>query len=151
MSASTEVEQIIEARLSELEEQLRPLADLEREKTRLERALEVLREGASRNSDVGPSGRAARSSRATTPTPKPARRGRGRRTANRGSRAKRGSNLEAILDHVREHPGATATDLASATGISRGVVYSAVSRLAAGGRLRREQLPDGQVAYHLPS
>jgi hypothetical protein len=149
MSASTEVEQIIEARLSELEEQLRPLAELELEKTRLERALEALREGASRNSDVAPSSRAARSPRATTP--KPTRRARGRRTANRGSRAKRGSNLEAILDHVGKHPGATATDLASATGISRGVVYSAVSRLAAAGRLKREQLPDGQVAYHLPS
>ena len=77
--------------------------------------------------------------------------GRGGRTAKRGRRAKRGSNLEAILDHVGTHPGATASDLADATGISRGVVYSAVSRLAAGGRLKREQLPDGQVAYHLPS
>ena len=149
MSASTEVEQIIEARLSELEEQLRPLAELEQEKTRLERALEALREGVSRNSDVAPSARAARSSRATPPAP--SRRGRARRAAKRGSRAKRGSNLEAILEHVGKHPGATASELANATGISRGVVYSAVSRLAAGGRLKREQLPDGQVAYHLPS
>jgi hypothetical protein len=149
MSASTEVAQIIEARLSELEEQLRPLAELERERTRLERALEVLREGASQNSDLGPSARTRRSSRAAPTTP--SRTARGRRTAKRGSRAKRGSNLEAILEHVGKHPGTTASELADATGISRGVVYSAVSRLAAAGRVRREQLPDGQVAYHLPS
>lgn len=148
MSANTEVEQVIEARLSEVEEQLRPFAELERERTRLQRALEVLREGAALNPSLGPSGRTGGPTRATTS--KPSRKGRRPRPSGRGSRAKRGSNLEAILEHVRTHPGATASDLAHATGISRGVVYSAVSRLAAGGRLRREQLPDGQVAYHMP-
>ncbi len=142
MSAGTNVEEVIEARLRELDEQLRPYAVLEEERTRLLAALEALRGGA------GDNGRVA-VAKSTTGTRQPARRKRQR--SGRGKRATRGSNLEAILGHVNAHPGATASDLAEATGISRGVVYSAVSRLAAGGRLRREQLPDGQVAYHLPA
>jgi hypothetical protein len=141
MSAGTNVEQIIEARLRELDDQLRPLAELEEENSRLLQALEALRGGAADN------GRAPASRSAGKATP--ARRARQR--SGRDKRATRGSNLEAILEYVRRHPGATASDLASATSISRGVVYSAVSRLTAAGRLRREQLPDGQVAYHLPA
>ena len=46
------------------------------------------------------------------------------------------------------NPGATSGEIADATGISRGVVYSAVSRLTNAGKLTREPKPDGQVAYH---
>lgn len=139
MSASTEVEEIIEARLRDLEERLRPLAELEQDRERLQRALAALRAPGSTQAAPAPS-------RATTrATAKPKG-----RTPARGKRATRGSNLQAILEYVGSHPGATAGDLAQVTGISRGVVYSAVSRLTAAGRLRRESLPDGQVAYHLP-
>jgi hypothetical protein len=139
MSASTDVEQVIEQRLGEIDEQLRPYADLEAERDRLQRALQALRAETSA------------AARASTP----ARRspGRPRRQARRSpsGRAKRGSNLQAILDYVEGRPGATAAQLAESTGIDRGVVYSAVSRLTSSGRLRREQLPGGQVGYRVPA
>jgi hypothetical protein len=73
----------------------------------------------------------------------------GRRTSgsNRGPRAPRGSNLEAIVSHVAANPGATAGEISTATGIARGVVYSATSRLSSSGKLEREPKPDGQVGY----
>lgn len=134
MSAPSDVEQAIERRLHEIDEQLRPLEDLALERDRLRRALQALRP------EPG----------ATAAPPARGRRG-GRRAGRRAGgsrRAKRGSNLSAILAHVRAHPGATAGQLAEATGIDRGVVYSAVSRLTTSGRLRREPLADGQVGYH---
>ena len=124
MTATGEVAEIIERRLQEIEEQLKPFEELERERERLQQALGALRD------DEPPSPRG------------PARSSRGRK------RAARGSNLAAILEHVAATPGATAGEIADATGISRGVVYSATSRLAAAGRLRREPKPDGSVAYH---
>lgn len=148
MSASTEVEQIIEARLRELDEQLRPLAELEQERGRLEQALQALRGGAAGNSHARPAAPGNEKASGAQRRASAPRRSTRRPASGRGKRASRGANLEAILEHVGRHPGATAGDLASATGISRGVVYSAVSRLTAGGRLRREQLPDGQVGYH---
>lgn len=129
MSGSTDVEQLIEARLQEIEEQLRPFAELEAERDRLQRAL-----GALRNE------------------PQPPSQGNGgtvRRGGNaRGARrAARGSNLKAIVAFVTANPGATSGEIAAATGISRGVVYSAVSRLTNAGKLARSPKGDGQVAY----
>jgi anti-sigma factor RsiW len=126
MTGSTDVEQMIEARLAEIEEQLRPYAELERERERLRRALGALR-NEPRAGD-GPS----------------ARRGGNARGARR---AARGSNLKAIVSYVTANPGATSGEIASATGISRGVVYSAVSRLTNAGKLSRSPKGDGQVAY----
>ncbi len=122
-TATGEVAEFIERRLREIEEQLKPFEELERERRRLRQALGALR-------DEQPRSAAARGML------------RGRK------RAARGSNLTAILEHVASTPGATAGEIADATGISRGVVYSATSRLAAAGRLRREPKPDGSVAYH---
>ena len=115
-TATVEVAQFIERRLREIEEQLKPYEELEREQRRLQQALGALR---------------------TDQPPAPAR-----------SRAARGSNLAAILAYVAVTPGSTAAEIAEATGISRSVIYSATSRLAAAGRLRREAKPDGSVAYH---
>jgi MarR family len=126
-TATGEVAEFIERRLKEIEEQLKPFEELERERARLRQALGALRGEDLRNSAARGPGRGG---------------GRGRK------RAARGSNLTAILDHVAATPGATAGEIADATGISRGVVYSATSRLAAAGRLRREPKPDGSVAYH---
>jgi hypothetical protein len=136
-TATAQVEQLIEHRLQQIEEQLRPLAELEDERRRLRVALDALRADSS-------------------PTPAPAtatnsssarRRATGRSRASRGSRAPRGSNLAAILSHVSANPGATAGEIATATGISRGVVYSATSRLSSSGKLKREPKSDGQVGY----
>jgi predicted transcriptional regulator len=133
LASTVEVRRAIEERLGEIDRELRDVRALEHEREVLQRALSEL--------DDESAGE-ARSSRA--------RSGSGRRTQGRGARrAPRGSNQQAILDHIREHPGATARTLADATGIQRSVVYSAVSRLTAAGQLVREQLPDGQVAYRL--
>jgi sugar-specific transcriptional regulator TrmB len=126
MTGSTDVEQMIEARLAEIEEQLRPYAELEQERERLRRALSALR------NEPGS---------ADTGAPRRGGNARGAR------RAARGSNLKAIVAYVTDNPGATSGEIASATGISRGVVYSAVSRLTNAGRLARSPKGDGQVAY----
>jgi hypothetical protein len=133
-TATAQVEQLIEHRLEEIEEQLRPFAELEDERQRLRHALDALRAGPSHAGDT---------------SAQPGRRRPGRRTSgsNRGPRAPRGSNLEAIVSHVAANPGATAGEISAATGIARGVVYSATSRLSSSGKLEREPKPDGQVGY----
>jgi hypothetical protein len=136
-TATKQVEQLIEHRLQEIEEQLRPFAELEEERRRLRDALGVLRGGDSAGVEVA--GAAPKSS--------PGRQRRSRR-ASRGGRAPRGSNLSAILEYVSANPGSTAGEIATATGISRGVVYSATSRLSSSGKLSRRQKSDGQVGYH---
>jgi len=118
-TATGEVAEFIERRLREIEEQLKPFEELEQERRRLRQALGALRD----ETPAAPASRARR-------------------------RAARGSNLTAILEYVVSTPGSTAGEIADATGITRGVVYSATSRLAAAGRLRREPKPDGSVAYH---
>jgi hypothetical protein len=130
-TATGEVAEFIERRLEEIDEQLKPFEELEQERRRLRQALGALRgeDPVASPADDGPARRGGRSGRAR-------------------KRAARGSNLSAILEHVATTPGSTAGEIADATGISRGVVYSATSRLAAAGRLRREPQPDGSVAYH---
>jgi hypothetical protein len=136
-TATSQVEQLIEHRLQQIEEQLRPLAELEDERRRLQIALDALRADSPRTPD-----------RAAATSASPARkRATGRARSGRGSRAPRGSNLTAILSHVSAHPGATAGEIATATGITRGVAYSATSRLSSSGKLQREPKPDGQVGY----
>ena len=137
-TATAQVEQLIEHRLEQIEEQLRPFAELEDERQRLRHALDALRTGPSDTPDGG----TATGRRSTRRRP-------GRRTSgsSRGARAPRGSNLKAILSHVSANPGSTAGEIATATGISRGVVYSATSRLSSSGKLEREPKPDGQVGY----
>jgi anti-sigma factor RsiW len=127
MTGSTDVEQMIEARLAEIEEQLRPYAELEAERERLRRALSALRNEPDPSADFG--------------SPRRGGNARGAR------RAARGSNLKAITEFVSANPGATSGEIAAATGISRGVVYSAVSRLTNAGKLARSPKGDGQVAY----
>jgi len=133
-TATAQVEQLIEHRLEEIEEQLRPFAELEDERQRLRHALDALRAGPSHAGET---------------SAQPTRRRPGRRTSgsSRGARAARGSNLKAIVSHVAANPGATAGEIATATGIARGVVYSATSRLSSSGKLEREPKPDGQVGY----
>ena len=136
-TATKQVEQLIEHRLQEIEEQLRPFAELEEERRRLRDALGVLRGADAAGVEI-----ASAAPTKTSPTRQR------RRRSSRGRRAPRGSNLSAILEYVAANPGATAGEIATATGISRGVVYSATSRLSSSGKLMRRQKPDGQVGYH---
>ena len=74
---------------------------------------------------------------------------RGRARKPERGRARRGANREAILAAVRERPGATAREIADATGVARTTVASSVTRLAANGTLRREELPGGGVGFRV--
>jgi IclR helix-turn-helix domain len=133
VAASPDIVKVIEQRLQEIEEQLASYDELVRERDRVRRALGELR--------------------ADSTAPRPADDGRaatGRRVARRrgsGRRAKRGSNVTAIVGYVAAHPGSTAAEIAAGTGIDRSVVYSATSRLASAGRLRRAPKGDRQVGY----
>ncbi len=55
--------------------------------------------------------------------------------------------MAAITSYVAANPGSTAAEIAAGTGIDRSVVYSATSRLASAGRLRRAPKGDRQVGY----
>jgi hypothetical protein len=135
-TATAQVEQLIQHRLQQIELELQPLVELEAERQRLRSALAALRADPPVERDRG----SATSSRPRKRTQRRARSG-------DGSRAPRGSNLKAILNHVTANPGSTAGEIASATGISRGVVYSATSRLSSSGKLKRVPKADGQVGY----
>jgi hypothetical protein len=129
MGASTDIVKAVEQRLQEIEEQLASYDELVRERDRVRRALGELRGNSIAARPAG-GGRAAT----------------GRRVAlghSSGRRAKRGSNVAAIA----AHPGSTAAEIAAGTGIDRSVVYSATSRLASAGRLRRAPKGDRQVGY----
>jgi hypothetical protein len=133
MGASTDIVRVVEERLREIEEQLASYDELVRERDRVRRALGELR-GNSSAARLAGGGRAATGRRGA--------RGRGS-----GRRAKRGSNVAAIVDYVAAHPGSTAAEISAGTGIDRSVVYSATSRLASAGRLRRAAKGDRQVGY----
>ena len=130
LGGTAEVVKLIENRLKAIDEQLRPFDELRRERDKLREALEALR------GDEPPKSTARRP-----------RRSGGRRSSRSGKRAARGSNLTAITEYVASNAGATAGEIAEATGISRGVVYSATSRLSTSGKLERVPKPDGQVGY----
>jgi hypothetical protein len=76
--------------------------------------------------------------------PKPARR---RRSAQ--PRAPRGANREAVLRALEERPGASASELAAASGVDRTALYPLLNRLAERGEVTKEQLPGGATGYRL--
>lgn len=121
---ATDVVAVIEARLREIETEIAPL---EQEREQLARALRALHDDDRRRPSARSSPR--------------------RSTARRTKRAKHGSNVQAIVEFVRAHPGATTPQIAEGTGISRAVVYSALSRLTSAGRLAKQPRDDGSVAY----
>jgi hypothetical protein len=136
LAASTDIVQAVEQRLKEIESQLSSYDDLVRERDRLRRALHELRTDAT-------AARPGGGARAASGRRGPRRRGSGRR-------AQRGSNVAAITSFVAANPGSTAAEIAAGTGIDRSVVYSATSRLASAGRLRRAPKGDRQVGYEAP-
>jgi sugar-specific transcriptional regulator TrmB len=75
--------------------------------------------------------------------PEPAR----RRPAK--PRAPRGANREAVLRALEERPGASASELAAASGVDRTALYPLLSRLAERGEVSKEELPGGATGYRL--
>jgi hypothetical protein len=60
------------------------------------------------------------------------------------------ANRAALLEAVRERPGASAGELGAAAGISRPVAYTLLNRLTEGGELVRGELSGGTSGYSLP-
>jgi hypothetical protein len=56
-----------------------------------------------------------------------------------------------VLTVVRERPGVTAGELAAASGIRGGTLYSLLGRLTAAGELAKRELPGGGTGYALAS
>ena len=84
--------------------------------------------------------------------PKPAPKRRPRATAPRSRtrpRAPRGQNRERVLAAVRERPGASAAEIASASGVERGALYALLTKLVGTNELTKEHLPDGRAGYAL--
>jgi hypothetical protein len=118
------VEDAIRARLQEIEQRLASLQDLERERARLSAALAVLRGDLPTEGSVPMHG---------------------------ARRAPRGANQDAIVAYVEKHQDARSGDIAEATQIARPIVYSALARLTAVGRLERRTGTHGEIVYRLPA
>src|SRR5829696_8266542 len=92
-----------------------------------------------------PTARGGKAAAATTakarPAAKPGGRARSSTKQPAPARAPRGANREAVLTVVRERPGVTAGELAVASGVRGGTLYSLLGRLTAGGELAKRELP----------
>jgi DNA-binding transcriptional ArsR family regulator len=130
-------EDLLDRILREIRERIRETRGAYEESQQLERALAALDADADGTVGAGRS-QSARSGRNRS-------RSRGRQTSS--VRARRGANREAILALVSERPGATAGEIADATGIARSTVASTLTRLAANGALERAELPGGGVGF----
>jgi hypothetical protein len=64
-------------------------------------------------------------------------------------RAPRGANRDAVLRVVGERPGVTARELAAASQVTGGTLYTLLRRLTDDGTLEKRELPGGQTGYAL--
>jgi hypothetical protein len=80
----------------------------------------------------------------------PTNRGRSRPTSPGGTgRAARGANRDAVVRVIRDRPGVTVAELASASGVAQATVYGVLRRLVDRGEVARRDLPGGQAGYAL--
>jgi IclR helix-turn-helix domain len=141
----------VRAQIRERMDQTRPAV---REHERLEAALAVL--GALPGSAFAAPSRAASAPSVTESASTPTAAGREPRKRRspgsvRRARAPRGANRTAVLEAARGRPGASAGELAAATGVSRPVVYALVKTLIEEGELVKQELPAGLSGYALPA
>jgi hypothetical protein len=118
----------LQARLDEIERALAELEPLVRERDQIKAVL-------------------ARPPFAPKPAPKPAAAVKRRAPRTATKRAPRGANLEAIVKAVNERPGATASEIADVTKISRPVTYNTLAKLVEQRKLVKVALPGGQTGY----
>ena len=113
--------------------ELRPLVD---EQRRLEAALQALGDATRSAPAAAASPAPPAKPRALKPTP-----------AKRRQRARRGANREAVLQAVKDRPGATSAELASVSGVDRNTLYGLLARLVKEGELQTRSLPTGRTGY----
>jgi DNA-binding MarR family transcriptional regulator len=97
--------------------------------------------------------RPARRSGGRAARPSGTKKGQVARAADAGpaarKRAPRGANREAVLVVVGERPGVTARELAAASGVTGGTLYSLLRTLTQQGALQKRELPGGQTGYEV--
>jgi hypothetical protein len=64
-------------------------------------------------------------------------------------RAPRGANRQAVLQVIGERPGVTAPELAAASRVTGGTLYSLLRRLTDEGTVEKRELPGAQTGYAL--
>jgi hypothetical protein len=69
--------------------------------------------------------------------------------AGTGGRAPRGAKRAAVLRVIGERPGVSARELAAASQVTGGTLYSLLRRLADDGTIEKRELPGGQTGYAL--
>jgi hypothetical protein len=124
-------DELLDRILAEIRERLDASRAAYEESQRLEAALRALGTGRA----VEPSRPRATSRRAS------------RSRARSSARAPHGENLRRIRAVVAERPGATAGEIAAATGIARPTVASTLGKLARDGELEKTTLPSRAVGY----
>src|SRR4051794_12015979 len=82
-------------------------------------------------------------------SPAPSRSTATSRRRSTGPRAPRGANRAAVLRVLEERPGVSVSELATAAGVGRTVLYSLLRTLQGRGEVAREQLPGGATGYRL--
>src|SRR3954471_23369686 len=122
-------DQLLDRILAEIRDRLDASREAYEESQRLEAALTALGRG-----------RAPEPSR-----PRATSRRASRSRARSSARAPRGENLRRIREIVADRPGATAAEIAAATGIARPTVASTLGKLARDGELEKTKLPSGAV------
>ena len=61
----------------------------------------------------------------------------------------RAPNRERVLAAVRERSGASAAEIAAASGVERSVLYALLTKLVRTRELTKEHVPDGRTGYSL--
>jgi hypothetical protein len=106
---------------------------------------------ARRRSGAAAGGRGQRTSRGgTAPATDAKKTGAGRATGGAAPARKRaapGANREAVLRVIGERPGVTPRELAAASQVTGGTLYTLLRRLAQEGTLEKRELPGGQTGY----
>jgi DNA-binding transcriptional ArsR family regulator len=144
-------EELLERVLREIGDRKQAARAAYEESRRLEQALAALGPSARSSSRDGGGAATRRRSRPQATPGEKARRARtGARARPRRSRAAPGANRERILALVRERPGATAGEIAEATGIARPTVTTTLRRLADVGEVLRAERPGGPAGFHAP-
>ena len=124
-------DQLLDRILAEIRDRLDASRAAYEESQRLEAALRALGSGRAPEPSR-PRATSRRASRSREPSP---------------ARAPHGENLRRIRAFVAERPGATAGEIAAATGIARPTVASTLGKLARAGELEKTTLPSRAVGY----
>jgi transposase len=166
------VSELLDRIRGEIRERLEATRAAVLEHERLEAALQALGDAGSRGTRAvrggghgSREGEAARRSRAAAKTSSPRARTGERRSKASGTakgaararagaaparkRAPRGANREAVLRVIGQRPGVTTRELAAASQVTGGTLYTLLRRLTDEGTLEKRQLAGGQTGYAL--